>query len=176
MAAQAEVFKLLIECRGDLFALILAALRDHHSAEEVMQNVAVVVCEKSEQYQSGTSFRAWAREIARRQILEYLRRCKRGPQAISPSDLDYLVTAFEEVDREGLMVDRAEALRKCLEKSPTNVRQLLHFRYSEQLSLAEIALRAGQEIESVRKSMYRGRMALKRCIDSRLRLTRQGHG
>lgn len=176
MAAQKEVFKLLIECRSDLFALIFAALRDHHSAEEVMQNVAVVVCEKSGRYQSGTSFRAWAREIARRQILEYLRRRKRGPQAMSPTDLDYLVTAFEEVDHEGLMLDRADALREFLQKSPENVRQILQFRYEEQLSLAEMSNRMGQKSESICKAMYRGRIALKKCIDSRLKLARQSHG
>src|SRR5690606_717766 len=104
-ARHREVVRLLIENRTQLFGFIFAAMRDYHAAEEVMQNVAVIVCEKASQYQPGSSFRAWVREIARRQVLQYSRQNNRTPFAVAPTDLDYLATAFDEMDQADLMED-----------------------------------------------------------------------
>lgn len=176
MTAQSEVFKLLIENRTRLFAFIFTAVRDHHAAEEILQNVAVVVCDKADQYQSGTSFQAWSREIARRQVLQYFRESKRGPSVLAPADLDYLTRAFDEVEKDGRMEERVQALRFCLENSPNFTRELFRFRYEEQLSLEKMADRLGLKSESVRKALYRGRIALRNCIKRRLSLSRHSHG
>lgn len=170
MADHSEVVKLLIEHRIDLFAFILAAVRDYRVAEDVMQNVAVVICNKVDQYESGTNFRAWAREIARRQILELNRGSKRGPKTLAPSDLEYLVAAFEEAEQGGLLEDRLEALRNCLRNLSKSARQLIRLRYEERLSLSEIAEQSNRKPESLRKALYRGRIALRRCIDRRLKV------
>jgi RNA polymerase sigma-70 factor (ECF subfamily) len=171
MADHSEVVRLLIEHRIDLFAFILAAVRDNRAAEEVMQNVAVVICNKSDQYECGTNFRAWAREIARRQILQFNREKKRGPGTLSPSELEYLVTAFDEAERDGLLEDRLNALRACLESLSKAARRFIRLRYEERLSLGQMAERSNLRPESLRKSLYRARIALRKCIDGRLELT-----
>lgn len=169
MAAHSEVVKLLIEHRSELFAFIFAALRDHHAAEEVMQNVAVVVCDKAKQFQKGSNFRAWAREIARRQVLQYIRESSRVPRAVAPAEIELLANAFQEAERDGLLEDRAEALQACLEGLSMRLSELIRLRYEGRLSLGQLAKRMGLQPESARKALYRARIALRKCIDSRLK-------
>jgi RNA polymerase sigma-70 factor (ECF subfamily) len=168
IAVHSEVVRLLIEYRTDIFAFIFAAVRDYDAAEEVMQNVSVVVCEKAQEYEPGTNFRAWAREIARRQVLQYSRQSKRSPSPLTSAELEYLAAAFDEAECEGSLGERIEALRACLEKLPDRVRNLVRLRYEERLSVEQMAERSHSKVESVRKALYRGRIALRNCIDRRL--------
>jgi RNA polymerase sigma-70 factor (ECF subfamily) len=168
MAVQSDVVRHLIEYRTDIFAFIYAAVRDHHAAEEIMQNVSVVICNKAKEYEPGTNFRAWAREIARRQVLQYGRRNRRGPSALAPCELEYLVAAFDEAERSGLLEDRIDALRACLQTVSQHVRELLRLRYEERLSLEQMAQHSKSNPETIRKALYRARIALRKCIDRRL--------
>jgi RNA polymerase sigma-70 factor, ECF subfamily len=168
MAVPSDIVRLLIEHRTDIFAFIFAAVREYHAAEEIMQNVSVVICDKALEYKAGTNFRAWAREIARRQILQFGRQNRRGPSALSPIEIDHLAAAFDEAEKEGLLQDRVEALRQCLETLSKRVRDLVRLRYEERLTLDQMADHLASNPESVRKALYRGRIALRKCIDRRL--------
>ena len=172
MTLQREVVRLIIESRTELFAFILSAVRDYDAAEDVLQNVSLVLCDKADEYQSGTSFQAWAREIARRKILEYFRRSKRVPDTMPTPDLEQLLTAFNEIERKSMVEERIRALRQCLSLASMQLKELFRLRYEERLSLDQIASRLSKKTETIRKSLYRGRLALRECIDRRLGLAK----
>src|SRR5215510_4591025 len=78
-----EVLRLLLEHRDSLFGYIYAIVRDFHVAEDLFQESSVAVCQSATDFQLGTSFGAWAREIARRRVLAYFRTSRRASAILS---------------------------------------------------------------------------------------------
>ena len=163
-----EIVRLLMEHRGTLFVFIYASVRDYDVAEEVLQDVSVVICENSENFELGTNFGAWAREIARRRILAYYRSTKRFPDPLSDEELLNLLAGFDAVD-DVTAKQRMASLSKCLESLKPFAKKILQLRYSGRFSLCEIGQQVGRHPESVRKALYRTRQALRECIERRLR-------
>ena len=160
-----EVLRLLLENRSSLFAFILAVTRRMETAEDVFQDVSVAICENADSYELGTNFKAWSREIARRRIAASFRRDKRSQQLIALLESRGLEAGFARAEEEASAQERVAALRDCLQGLGPFVRRLFELRYSEQLRLQEIAARVGRQPESIRKAIYRGRIALRKCIE-----------
>ena len=53
------VVRELMKHRSNLFAFILSIVRDFNFAEEIIQEVAVVVCDQWADFKPGTNFGAW---------------------------------------------------------------------------------------------------------------------
>lgn len=64
-ASRDLVLREFVRHRSGLFSLILSLVRDFAFAEEVMQELAVVVCDQWADFAPGTNFQAWAMRIAR---------------------------------------------------------------------------------------------------------------
>src|ERR1700690_3677638 len=81
---------------------LMAMTRDLAAAEEIFQNVAVVVLERGGREQIR-DFAAWAKEIVRRQALHYLREKSQATtriRPVAPELLEGLSLALEESPRE----------------------------------------------------------------------------
>jgi RNA polymerase sigma-70 factor (ECF subfamily) len=163
-----EVVRLLMEHRSSLFAFVLAIVRDYDTAEEVLQEVSVTVCEASDQFQPGTNFGAWTREIARRRILAHNRMVARIPASLTDEDLRRLEAGFATADSQASARERIGALRRCLETLTQASRRLLQLRFAGHCSHREIAEQVDRQPESVRRAIYRSRQALRVCIERRL--------
>ena len=163
---QQEVVRLLIEHRGAVTAYIFASMRDNDAAEEVFQEVAVAICDNAASFELGTNFKAWAREIARRRIAAYYRLRSRGPQSLSPIELQYLEDGFTAIESEENAQDRLLALSQCLSRLSPFVQKLFRMRYGAGQSLQQIADEVQRQSESVRKALYRARQALRSCIEA----------
>ncbi len=166
---QQEVVRLLIEHRGAVTAYIFASMRDNDAAEEVFQEVAVAICDNASSFELGTNFKAWAREIARRRIAAYYRLRSRGPQSLSPIELQYLEDGFTAIEAEENAQDRLLALSQCLARLSPFVQRLFRMRYGSGLSLQQIADEVQRQSESVRKALYRARQTLRSCIETQQR-------
>ena len=91
-------------------------------ADDVMQDVAVVLWEKFEQFREGGDFRAWAFGVARFEVLAWLRDKGRDRLVLS-QDVTELI-AEETLHDEPRLARQREALETCLEKldpAPTRV-------------------------------------------------------
>ncbi len=162
-----EIVRLLMEHRGTLFAFIFASVRDYDAAEEILQDVSVVVCENSDGFELGTNFGAWAREIARRRILAFFRNTKRFPDPLSDEELRNLQAGFDAADVVSSKT-RMASLSECLETLKPFAKRLIQMRYAGRFSLCEIGEQVGRQPESVRKALYRTRLSLRECIERRL--------
>ena len=60
---QALIASLLMRHRTELFAYLIAAVRNPHDAEDLLQDVSLAASTSWAQYRPGTPFLAWAREI-----------------------------------------------------------------------------------------------------------------
>ena len=92
-----SLIRQMLRHQQDFMAYIMAIVHDLHAAEEIFQNAAVVVIE----HDTGEpirDFRAWAKEIVRRQALRHVQREGRGSryQATEPDLLEQIDRVFDE--------------------------------------------------------------------------------
>ena len=149
-----------------LQAAIRAMVSDGYLAEDILQEVFVVVMQQHEQFVDGTNFGAWAREIARRVTLAQLRKSGRYPSALDPETLNALEVHFDKT-REFWEEER-RALNECVAELPEESRKILNLRYLNNSPLSEIAGTVGRSTDGVKALLKRLRQALAECINGRL--------
>lgn len=163
--------KELLRYQGEFMAYLMAITRDFAAAEEVFQNAAVVIIEGAAAGAPIRNFRAWAKEVVRRQALYYLRqqsRDARRQRPIDPELFEAISDAFLEEEDTGPGPER-QALQRCLEHVPARQRRMLALRYEKQASFAEIGQKVGTTAGAVQRALSRVRQALHDCVRAALR-------
>jgi RNA polymerase sigma-70 factor (ECF subfamily) len=164
--ADAEFVQLFTKSQRRLFLLILTQLHDPMEAEEVLQNVNVIIWRKSGQFQPGTNFLAWAATIANFEVMKY--RSRRTRERLVFSD-EFLATVAEEVvERSDELERRRTALQECIQKLRRQDRELIEKRYAPGETGKNLAERIGRPSNSVYQSLGRIRRTLMECIQRHL--------
>ena len=158
-----EVLREFVRHRSGLFALIVSIVRDFGFAEEILQEVAVVVCDQWADFRPGTNFQAWAMRIARNKAIN-LGRAARKELVLSPEALEGIESAAVAETRSGWL----EALKKCMESLEGRGREILSLRYNEELDCSEIARRLKTTATAVHMALSRARTSVGRCVEGRL--------
>ena len=163
-----------LQLRSEFMGYLCAITRDFELAEEVYQNAAVVVIEQADKSETIRDFRAWAKEVVRRQALHAIRARdveSEHARAISPELLEVVSNAFLEDDSEA-PTDREEtrALRKCLDEIPTKKRELVAMRYEGVAAFCEISQQTGSTPAAVQRALSRVRKLLHGCVQRRMKL------
>jgi RNA polymerase sigma-70 factor (ECF subfamily) len=150
-----------------LFAYLVSLLGSAAHAEEVFQEVCVILWREHETFELGTNFVKWVSVIAHNQVHRFRRQQRRvGPQ-LSDTVVDLL--AVDAVERADLLESRRDALRRCLEKLPAKDRQLLGHCYGDtRATIKTVAAELGRPANSVYKALNRIRKALYECIERTL--------
>jgi RNA polymerase sigma-70 factor, ECF subfamily len=163
-----------LQLRSEFMGYLYAMTRDAELSEEVYQNAAVVVMEQSQKPETIRSFRAWAKEVIRRQALHAIRArsvAARQIPAISPDLLDAVSDAFLQDDHEDTFVpDEAMALKQCLDELPDKKRELVAMRYECDSSFDEISEYTDSTPAAVQRALSRVRRMLHGCVQRRMRL------
>lgn len=163
----AAIAALLMRHRADLAAYVRAAVRDPHEAEDLLQEVSMAAAASWEEFEPGTNFRAWAREIARRRLLDRAKRSARRPALMEPRVLEALDRAAASRDDAAEPPER-EALRLCLEGLQVTSRSVLSLRYAERKGVPRIAQELGRTVQAAYAILKRAREALRECVNRRL--------
>ena len=155
------VLKEAIARRGMLFSFVLAAVKDFHRAEDVFQNVHVVMCQKWREFRPGSDFDAWARQIARYEILKEHGRRRRE---VAVAELDLLESAVAGAGAGAEWNERAEVLRRCVGRLPARSRRCVALRYSDGQSCPEVAGALGTTVGALHTLLARVRAKLAECV------------
>jgi RNA polymerase sigma-70 factor, ECF subfamily len=150
-----------------LFAYLVSLLGNSAAAEEVFQEVCVVLWREHETFQLGSDFVKWVAVIAHHQVQRYRRQRRRvGPQ-LSDAVVDLL--SQDAVERVDLLESRRDALRGCLKKLNDNDRHLVEQCYGDsRQSFKTAAEQLGRPTNTVYKALIRIRRALYQCIERAL--------
>jgi RNA polymerase sigma-70 factor, ECF subfamily len=150
-----------------LFAYLVSLLGNATHAEEVFQEVCVVLWREYETFELGTDFVRWVSVIAHHQVHRFRRQQRRvGPQ-LSETTVDLL--SHDAVERADLLESRRDALRGCLEKLPDTDRHLVGCCYGDsRTSFKTAAEQLGRPVNTVYKALNRIRRALHDCIERTL--------
>ena len=150
-----------------LFAYLVTLLSNPAHAEEVFQEVCVILWREYESFELGTDFVKWASVIAHNQVRKFRRQAKRTGFQLSESTFDKI--AVETARRADLFDYRREALTRCMNKLPDDDRDLVQQCYGEgSPSFKAVAQEAGRPLNTVYKSLNRIRRILHECIDRTL--------
>lgn len=165
---QARVTQLLMKHRMELYGYLLAAVRNPHDAEDLLQDVSLAASTSWAQYQPGSSFTAWAREIARRRVLDFARRRGRRAALLEPEVLESLDQASVRLEAEQSIDPHRDALRACLTKVDGDARKVLELRYGEKQDVSKIARLVGRTVQAAYAILKRTKELLRDCVARRV--------
>ena len=152
-----------IVSRAHLLGYLKVMTRDHHAAEEALQETYLVVQRKLSEYDATRDFDAWVRGIARHVAARI--RIRYRPLGGTLEQLDQAVDlAFEEVEPGDEANPDLEHLSHCLDRLPSEHRQLLALRYRDGLSMDGISAQTGRTCGAIQVMLSRLRQGLLECI------------
>jgi RNA polymerase sigma-70 factor (ECF subfamily) len=123
---------LFLRHQHEVRAFVASVVRDAHRAEDVVQEVSLVLWRKFDTYDPSRPFGAWARGVATLEVLKERDRGRRDLPVLSPEGIEAVRRAYDETERPGPAA-ALDALRNCLKGLPDRARQLLRLRYEESL-------------------------------------------
>jgi RNA polymerase sigma-70 factor (ECF subfamily) len=163
----------LLRHQGDFMAYLMAMVRDLEAAEEIFQNAAVVVMQHagSPEAEPIRDFRAWAKEIVRRQALRHLRSAGRAARIapLEPELLEQIDRSFDDDATDAATREQElDALRDCAARLPDVQRRMVALRYEERASFDAIGAAIGRTAAAVQRSLSRTRRMLHDCVRAKL--------
>ncbi len=154
-----------------LSSFLYMLVEDWELVEEALQETAVFVCGRWQDFTPGTEFGAWARTVARMRCREVLQRRRRASGLSLDPVLHDLADPIspEEWERVGHFSPRhKEALAQCLKALPDDQRHVVEMRYLAQQPCDRIAAHLAKSVEAVYMMLTRIRKRLRQCVESRL--------
>lgn len=160
-----RIQQLFVKHQLGIRAFILSLEPNFTDAEDLLQEVFLVVTRKANEFEEGTNFFAWACTIARFKLLELLRRRARS-QALSEEVIEALCAVEPETEFDD---SRLAILQQCFEQLAPKARQMMFLRYYGEHSPSEIARLVSWTPNAVRVALSRARTVLQECLERRMR-------
>ena len=161
MVDQSEFLKLFLKVQPAVRSYLLSLLRNAVDADDVFQEVSLVLWERFGDYDDKFPFLNWAFGIARNHVARWRRASPRSRAWLPPDVEEKLAVTHAELEDE--LAPRRVALRTCVEKLGAHARELLSLRYEQLQSLQQIAQGRGMTLNAVNKALGKIRKFLSDC-------------
>jgi RNA polymerase sigma-70 factor (ECF subfamily) len=160
-----------LQQRRELFGFIRAFVHSTADADDIFQEVALVIIEKAKTDTEIHNFRAWSHEIARRKTLEFFRKQRHKKELRLPSEemQGIIDDAYvkETPEEPGINAEH-DALHDCLKSMSGKNRKLLSMRFMADKSYEEMAGLLKKTETAIRRASARARLALADCMQRKL--------
>ncbi len=166
-----RVVEAVVKHRRMIMAYSNAIVRDFHLAEDIYQEVALVVAKREGALPPDDQMVPWLREIARRQALAALRKRKRAPMSLPDDTLALVSEKFEseqdDTEERSLKELQKQWMQRCVNKLKGTARQVIEIRYggTRSVSCEDIAAKLNRSVKAVYGIMNRARLALTQCVE-----------
>jgi RNA polymerase sigma-70 factor (ECF subfamily) len=154
--------RLFAEHETALRAFIRSMVPMPSDAAEIMQDAAVVLWRKFDEFDATRDFRKWAFGVARYEALAYLRDRARDRHVFDEALVERLADDAAAADQRHEAQRRA--LDQCLQKLPAAQRDIVLAAYTKGTRMDELAAARGQTAMSLYKMLHRIRQALLECV------------
>lgn len=158
--------RLWSEAESSVQAYVFSAVSGFHHAEDVVQQVALTVARRFDEYDEARPFVAWALWLAKSRIIDHYRKQASERRVFSDVVLDQIADVMSQQQPE--RSSKKAALDHCVGKLPEKSRKLLELRYLEDASVESVAKRIHSTGGAVRVMLFRIREILANCIRTRL--------
>jgi len=161
---QHDVFmKLFLQSERTLLRYVMCLVPNVHDAREVVQNTAVALWKKFDQYDSEQPFVNWACRFALIEAKEFLRSEQRWTRFLDDTTINELLcqrdAMLDELD------GRRLHLRSCLRKLSPKQLGTVEAYYFEDRPIEQIAKSSRRTVDAIYKSLQRIRVQLRHCVD-----------
>jgi len=160
--------RLFVEGQREILRYIVALVPDIDDAHEILQETAVDLWRKFDRYDPAFPFAPWACRFAFRRVLKHREQQARRVKYLSIETLAQI--AAERSEKGGILEDRRRALETCLQQLCEADRLVVEHRYSQQMSVAQIAEITGRNTSTLYKALERIRRQLFECVNRRLQM------
>lgn len=150
----------------DLCRFIRSLLPSWTDADEVLQQTAIVIWRKFDQYDPSTQFMKWACVIARFEALGYRRKMARERLVFREDVMELM--ADEGIDELETRSREHEALEGCMRKMPETQRKFLTLAYTPGVKVKDLAEEAGATSAAFYMRLKRLRHQLMQCVEAKL--------
>ena len=138
-----QYIELLTTHQSRLFTFLYAHVLNMADAEDLYQQVALVLWEKFDQFTPGTDFGAWAIRVADLTIKNFLRGKRRSKVFFSDEVIERIID-YQTAAQPRQVMARTEALQGCLKRLPRSDRELVEQCYGSDTKIKDIAESLGR--------------------------------
>ena len=147
-------------------AYLRSLLPSWEDVNEVIQNVALVLWRKFDQFDPETKFMKWVCVVARFEVLAYRR--SKARSRLHYTDKVFELMADEAAQELEARAQEMGALQQCLTTLPGGQNELLTLAYTDGIKTKDLAQDLGVSPGSLYEKLNRIRKGLMRCIRQRL--------
>lgn len=161
-----ELFiKRFTKCEQDLRRFIRSLVPTWTDTDEILQQTAMVIWRKFDQYDPETEFIKWACVVARFEALAYRRKMARDRLVFREDILTLMADEGIEEVEEGRTGH--DALAACLSEMPEKQKQFLLLAYTPGVKVKDMAREAGSTAAAFYMRLKRLRRQLMDCMDGK---------
>jgi RNA polymerase sigma-70 factor (ECF subfamily) len=164
--AQLATFnQLLAGCESELMATVYAILPHWCDAEDVVQRTRLLMWQKFDTFQPGTSFRNWAVQIARFEVRNFRRRQRNERLLFNDELMDAIAEARSTLTED--LEWRRERLAMCITTLRESDRRILRECYGpHSTTIQNAAVLLARPVNTVYKALNRIRRTLQECVST----------
>jgi RNA polymerase sigma-70 factor (ECF subfamily) len=168
-AGDPQAFERLVEHHLEaIHAFVSLKLPVPYLVDELTHESFVFAFRHIDLFTPGTSFRAWLRAIAANKIrAEIERYCREERNRLAYSERRALEHALQQAHPDE--PHSLEALHRCLDELPEQLRALLNLKYQDENSSEQMAARLQRSVAWVRTTLCRVRQQLRECVEKKMR-------
>jgi RNA polymerase sigma-70 factor, ECF subfamily len=166
-SSQDQFLDLLSRHQSQIFGYIFAAVRNVHDAEELYQEVSLVLWRKFADYEPDSNFARWACQVAKHKILHFQHDRRRGLIYFGEEALDKLAEVH--ISKSSVVLQQhQELLAECVNELSPSDKELVDQCYSSQDTVRQIAAKLQRAPQTLYNSLSRIRRVLLDCIHLKL--------
>ena len=158
-----RVQQLFLQHQEALLAYVASMEPNFSDAQDILQEVFLVLSRKAHAWTDGTNFLAWACTVARYEVRNLQRKRSRQTARLNEDVVDLLYSA--ELPNEGPIQQQIATLQTCLGRLAPTARELVIRRYHRDQLPAEIASEMGWKPNAVSVALTRARHFLRECLE-----------
>ena len=158
----AEFIRLWMLHGQRVYGYLLTLASNYTDADELYQDVGMTLWEKFDEFTPGTSFEAWARQVALNKVRNFRKLRRHGTVLCSPEFLDTIHERFTE-QAETLNAQHT-VFADCFNKLPRKQKDLITQRYEPGATPKSVASQTGRSLAAVYQALRRIHNSLFDCV------------
>lgn len=166
-AAQQRFLTLFLQSEREVFRYVAALVPHVADAQDIVQQTALALWEKFDDYDPAQPFTPWACRFALNKARQWIERRQRWQALLDKGLADELLQRRDELRPE---LDRRLAhLEGCLRKLPDAHRTLVEAYYYRRASIEAVARESNRTVDASYKMLQRIREIIRNCIETAAR-------
>ncbi len=159
-----EFLRLWLQYESRIYGMVFSLVPDWAGADDVMQEVSLVLWRRFDEFELGTSFLAWAFTVARYQALAYRKKQRAQQARLSTETVEQVAAKIVDTLQES-SCEREDALGHCLGRLRERDRELVQLRYQPGATTEAVAEAVGKTRAAVYKALSRVHSRLLDCVE-----------